>query len=169
MYREISVDPEIWNHVGFAYATQEDWENATAAFNRAVSLDPRYAEALFNLGEVYLSLALKNSNQNLVEKSTESFKKSIEMDSEYANPYFSLGKIYRQTDNLDGAIHCWEKAIEIQPNFEQALYYLGEAYLVKGEKDKALKNFLYLKEKFFHRYPEDLKKKIEDLIKKSKD
>ena len=168
MYREISVDPEIWNHVGFAYATQEDWENATAAFNRAVSLDPRYAEALFNLGEVYLSLALKNSNQNLVEKSAQSFKKSIEMDSEYANPYFSLGKIYRQTDNLDGAIHCWEKAIEIQPNFEQALYYLGEAYLAKGEKDKALKNFLYLKEKFFHRYPEDLKKKIEDLIKKSK-
>jgi tetratricopeptide (TPR) repeat protein len=168
MYREISVDPEIWNHVGFAYATQEDWENATAALNRAVSLDPRYAEALFNLGEVYLTLALKNKNQNLVEKAAESFKKSIEMDSEYANPYFSLGKIYRQTDNLDGAIYCWEKAVEIQPNFEQALYYLGEAYLAKGEKDKALKNFLYLKEKFFHRYPEDLKKKIEDLIKKCK-
>jgi len=154
--------------VGFAYATQEDWENATAALKRAVSLDPRYAEALFNLGEVYLSLALKNGDQNLLEKSSESFKESIKMDSEYANPYFSLGKIYRRTDNLDGAIYCWEKAVEIQPNFEQALYYLGEAYLAKGEKDKALKNFLYLKENFFHRYPEDLKKKIEDLIKKSK-
>jgi tetratricopeptide (TPR) repeat protein len=168
MYREISVDPLIWNHVGFAYATQEDWENATAAFMRALSLDPRYAEALFNLGEVYLSLALKNRDQNLLEKATESFKKSIEMDSEYANPYFSLGKIYRQSDDLDGAIYCWEKAVKIQPNFEQAIYYLGEAYLANGEKDKALKNFLYLKENFFHRYPEDLKKKIEDLIKKCK-
>jgi len=169
IYREISVDPEVWNYVGFAYATQEDWENATAAFKRAVSLDPRYAEALFNLGEVYLSQALKNRDQDLLEKASESFKKSIEMDSEYAYPYFSLGKIYRQADNLDGAIYCWEKTVEIQPNFEQAHYYLGEAYLAKGEKGKALKNFLYLKENFFHRYPEDLKKKIEDLIKKCKD
>lgn len=168
IYREISVDPEIWNHVGFAYATQEDWEKAINAFERAISLDPRYAEALFNLGEASLSLAIKKEDQNLVDKAAESFKKSIEMDSEYANPYFSLGKIYGQSDNLDGAIICWEKAVEIQPDFDQALFYLGEAYLAKGEKGKALKNFLYIKENFFHRYPEDLKKKVEDLIKRSK-
>jgi len=168
IYREISVDPEIWNHAGFAYGTQEDWEKAINAFERAISLDPRYAEALFNLGEASLSLAIKNRDQNLVDKAAESFKKSIDVDSEYANPYFSLGKIYSQSDNLDGAIICWEKAVEIQPNFEQALFYLGEAYLAKGEKEKALKNFLYIKENFFHRYPEDLKKKIEDLIKRSK-
>jgi len=155
--------------VGFAYATQEDWENASAALERAVSLDPRYAEALFNLGEVYLTLAQKNRDPNLLEKASENLKKSIEVDSEYANPYFSLGRIYRQSGNLDGAIYCWEKAVEFEPDFEQAIYYLGEAYLAKGEKDKALKNFLYLKENFFHRYPEDLKKKIEDLIKKCKD
>ena len=168
IYREISVDPEIWNHVGFAFATQEDWENATAAFERAVSLDPRYAEAQFNLGEVFLSLALKNRDPKLLETAAENFKKSIDMDPEYANPYFSLGRIYRQSDNLDGAIFCWEKAVEIKPDFDQAIFYLGEAYLAKGEKDKALKNFLYIKENFFHRYPEDLKKTIEDLIKKSK-
>lgn len=90
-YREIPGDPEIWNHMGFAYAVQEDWDNALAAFNRALTLDPRYAEAYFNLGEAYLSLALKNKDPNLLEKSSESFKKSIEMDPDYPHPYFGLG------------------------------------------------------------------------------
>ncbi|MFC2168142.1 sulfatase-like hydrolase/transferase [Acidobacteriota bacterium] len=168
IHREISVDPEIWNHVGFAYGTQENWESAIAAFKRAVSLDPRYAEALFNLGEASLSLAIKNRDQNLVDKAAESFKTAIDVDPEYANPYFSLGKIYSQSDNLDGAIYCWEKAVEIEPNFDQAIFYLGEAYLAKGEKDKALEKFLYIKENFFHRYPEELKKRVEDLIKRSR-
>jgi len=168
IYREISVDPEIWNHAGFAFATQEDWESAINAFERAISLDSRYAEAFFNLGEASLSSAIKNRDQNLIDKAAESFKKSIDVDPEYANPYFSLGKIYGQSDNLDGAILCWEKAVEIQPNFDQALFYLGRAYLTKGEKGKALEKFLYIKENFFHRYPEDLKKQVEDLIKRSK-
>jgi len=167
-YREIPGDPEIWNHVGFAYAVQEDWDNALAAFNRALALDPRYAEAFFNLGEAYLSLALKNKDPNLLEKSSESFKKSIEMDPDYPHPYFGLGKIYRQMGNMDGAIYCWEKAVELQPDFEQAQYFLGEAFLEKGDKTKALDCFLYLKENFFQRYPDELKKKIEAFIEQCK-
>ena len=167
-FREIPVDPEIWNHVGFAYAVQEDWDNALASFDRALTLDPRYAEAFFNRGEVYLSLALKNKDPNLLEKASESFKKSIEMDSDYPHPYFSLGKIYRQMGNVDDAIYCWEKAVELQPNFEQVLYFLGEAYLAKGDKSKALERFLFLKENFFQRYPDDLKKKIEAYIEQCK-
>ena len=167
-HREIAVDPEIWNHVGFAYAVQEKWDDAIQSFERAISLDPRYAEAFFNLGEVYLSLANKNKDPIMLEKSSEIFKKSIEMDPEYSPAYFSLGKIYRQSENLEGAIYCWEKAVELQPDFGQALYFLGEAYLTKGDKAKALDCFLYLKENFFDRYPEDLKKSIEAYIEKSK-
>ena len=167
-FREIPVDPEIWNHVGFAYAVQEDWDNALAAFNKALILDPRYAEAFFNRGEAYLSLALKNKDPNLLEKASENFKKSIEMDPAYPHPYFGLGKIYRQMGNVDGSIYCWEKAFELQPNFEQVLYFLGEAYLAKGDKSKALERFLYLKENFFQRYPDDLKKRIEAYIEQCK-
>ena len=167
-FREIPIDPEIWNHVGFAYATKEDWNNAIAAFDRALSLDPRYAEAFFNRGEAFLVLALENKDSGLLEKASENFKKSIEMDPDYPHPYFSLGKIYRQTGNLDGAIYCWEKAVELQPDFEQALFYLGEAYLARGDKAKALERFLYLKKNFFQRYPEDLKQKIEAFIEQCK-
>jgi arylsulfatase A-like enzyme/Flp pilus assembly protein TadD len=163
-FREIQVDPEIWNHLGFAYAVEENWESAIKAFDRAISLDPRYAEAFFNRGEAYLALAFKNKESDLLEESSESFKKSIEADPEYAPAYFSLGKIYRQAGNVDGAIYCWEKAVKLQPDFGQALFFLGEAYLAKGDKTKALERFLYLKENFIQRLPEDFKKKLEAYI-----
>lgn len=65
---------------------------------------------------------------------------------------------------MGGAIYCWEKAVELQLNFEQAQYFLGEAYLEKGDKTKALDCFLYLKENFFQRYPDELRKKIEAFV-----
>lgn len=163
-FREIEVDPEIWNHVGFAYAVKEDWDRAIQAFDRAISLDPRYAEAFFNRGEAYLSKAQKARDQDMALKASESFKKAIEMDPDYAPAYFSLGRFYRQSGNLEGAIYCWEKAVELQPDFGLAQLFLGEAYLEKGDKDKALERFQYLKEKFFQRFPDDLKKKIEAYI-----
>jgi arylsulfatase A-like enzyme/Flp pilus assembly protein TadD len=167
-FREIPVDPEIWNHVGFAYAVKEDWDKAIQAFERAISLDPRYAEAYFNRGEAYLSKAQKIRDQNMAMMASENFKKAIEMDPDYAPAYFSLGRFYRQAGNVEGAIYCWEKAVELQPDFGLAQFYLGEAYLEKGDKEKALERFLYLKEKFFQRFPDDLKNKIEAYIEQCK-
>lgn len=167
-FREIQVDPEIWNHVGFAYAVKEDWENAIKAFDRALSLDARYAEAFFNRGEAYLSLALQKKDPDLLEGSSENFKKSIEMDPDYAFPYFGLGKIYWEMGDMDSAIYCWQKAVELKPHFGQAIYSLGEAYLAKGDKARALHCFLYLKDHFFDQLSDELRGKIYAFIAKCK-
>lgn len=167
-FREIPVDPEIWNHVGFAYAVKEDWDEAIQAFKRAISLDPRYAEAFFNLGEAYQSKAQKIRDRNMAIMASENFKRAIEMDPGHAPAYFSLGRFYQQAGNVEGAIYCWEKVVELRPNFGLVQFYLGEAYLVKGDKDKALERFLYLKEKFSQHFSDDLMKKIEAYIEQCK-
>ena len=164
IYQEVSLDPEIWNNLGFAYSMKEQWDNAIAAYNRALSLDQNYAQVYFNLGEAYFSLAIKNRDRSLIQKAMENFRKATEVDPNYPSPYFGLGKSYQLSGNLDEAIVCWTKAIEIQPDFDQAIYYLGLAYLDKGEKSRALTCFNTLKENFFHSYPEAQKQKIEALI-----
>lgn len=108
--------------------------------------------------------AFREKDQNLIQKSSESFKKAIEIDLDYPYPYFGLGKIYRQVGNLDGAIYCWKKATELLPDFDMALYNLGVAYLEKGDKVKALDCFLELKKKFFHKYTEKMRMKINELL-----
>jgi tetratricopeptide (TPR) repeat protein len=91
------------------------------------------------------------------------------VDPNYPSPYFGLGRAYRVLGNFDGAIYSLEKAVELRPDFDAAIYYLGLTYFDKGEKSKALVNFNTLKEKFFPRYPEDQKRKIEELIRRCRD
>jgi len=165
-HRAISVDPEMWNDVGFAYANKGEWDRAIEAYGKAVSLDTKYVEAYFNLGEAYMSLASKNRNRDLLEKSVKNYQEAIRVDPKYPAPYFGLGRAYRIFGNLDGAITSLEKAVKLQPNYDAAIYYLGLTYMDKGENSKALACFQTLKEKFFPLYPEDQKRRIEELIKK---
>ncbi len=52
-----------------------------------------------------------------------------------------------QGGNLDGAIYCWEKTLELNPDLSLLFYNLGLAYLEKGDKVKALDSFIKFKEK----------------------
>lgn len=167
-YRAISVDPEMWNDVGLAYANKREWDKAVEAYGKALSLDAKYVEAYYNQGEAFLSLASKNRDPDLLKKSLESYQEASRVDPDYPAPYFGLGKVYRVFGNLDGAISSLEKAVALRPDFDAAIYYLGLTHMDKGENSKALACFNTLREKFFPLYPEDQRRRIEELIKKCK-
>ncbi len=168
-YSGITADPEIWNNLGFAYAKKEKWSEAKEAYNRALSLDHRYAEAFYNLGNAYLSQATKDRNIKPLQKSSENFQKAIDIDPNYPSPYFGLGMVCRILRNSDGAIYNLKKAVELRPDFNSAYYYLGLTYLEKGAKSQALACFTTIKEKFFFGYSEDQKRRIDALIEQCKD
>lgn len=168
-YKKISSDPEIWNDLGSAYAGLSDWEKAIESYGRALALDGRYAEALFNLGDVYLTLAVENKNFDLVKKSEESFEKAIQADPQYPSPYFGLGRAFRIMRKSDQAIANLKKAVELQPDFDAAYYYLGLSHLEKGEKSQALVCFTTIKQKFYPVYSEEQKRRIDELILQCKD
>jgi arylsulfatase A-like enzyme/Flp pilus assembly protein TadD len=168
-YMEISSDPEIWNSLGFAYAGRQEWNKAIQAYEKALSLDSRYAEAFFNLGDVYLTLANEKRDVDLVKKSLENFSKATEADPEYPSPFFGVGRAYRIMRNSDDAIANLKKAIALRPDFDAAYFYLGLTYLEKGEKSEALACFVTIKEKFYPAYSEEQKRRIDELIKQCKD
>ncbi len=168
-YRGIAADPEIWNNLGFAYAERGEWNKAIDAYNRALSLDNKYAEAFYNLGNAYLSEAMERRNTKPLQKSSENFQKAIEVDPNYPAPYFGLGRVCQILRNSDGAIENLKKAVELRPDFDAAYYYLGLIYLDKGAKSQALACFTTIKEKFYFGYSEDQKRRIDALIEQCKD
>src|ERR1700739_2440869 len=53
-YREVPKDsPVIANKIGIAYHQMMELESAKRQYERAVKLDPKYAEAINNLGTIY--------------------------------------------------------------------------------------------------------------------
>jgi tetratricopeptide (TPR) repeat protein len=79
-----------------------------------------------------------------------------------------LGTAYSLAGNLEGAIDCWQKALEVKPDSDEALYSLGLVYLDKGKPDEALKYLSRYKERYGHLLPPEGMKRLEDLIQKCK-
>jgi Flp pilus assembly protein TadD len=165
-FRVLETDPGTWVNLGVAYSSKGDLENARISYEKALSLDDKNAMVYNNLATNYLQLSQKMRDQVLFSRSIEYFKKAIELDPSYESPYEGLGNAYRSANNLDGAIFCWEKALQLKPNSDQTLYSLGLAYCDKGEPAKALDYLSRYQERTGHRLPPGERKKLEDLIRK---
>jgi arylsulfatase A-like enzyme/Flp pilus assembly protein TadD len=145
----IDWDPELWNYLGLAYMNKGDLDQAKTAYDRARSLDPKYAPVLCNLGTVHWTLARKNKDQAALEKALDYYKQALEADPNYAAAYNGLGAVYRLTGDRDAAIFCWGEAVRLDPTHKFALYNLGVAYLEKGDKANALTYLKRYKDRYY--------------------
>ena len=134
----IDWDPELWSYLGIAFLNKGDQDRALASYEHALSLDPKYAMVLSNLGTIHVSSAAKKRDRAELMKGMDYFKQAIDHDPNYAPAYNGLGAAYRMAGDLDAAIFCWAKAVALEPKYRLALYNLGMAYLDKGDKAKAL-------------------------------
>jgi arylsulfatase A-like enzyme/Flp pilus assembly protein TadD len=133
----IDWDPELWNYLGVAYWNKGDLDQARAAYEKALALDPGYAVVLNNLGSVAFSQAVKDKDAAELRRAVEYFRKAISRDPRYAPAYNGLGSATLMAGDADGAIASWLKALEIDPALRFTLYNLGAAYLERGDKAKA--------------------------------
>lgn len=76
-------DPETYVLMGDAYRRLIDGGNAVTSYNKALSLDPKLAEAKYKIGKVYLTQ--KNADYFL-----PAFEEAIQMDPKYAPAYYEL-------------------------------------------------------------------------------
>jgi|GEM_PF-2873548 len=120
-----AAQSRIYNLIGLAYMKQGvSVSSAIGSFEQAIKLDPKYAEAYFNIASAYSE---KNANPL---KAVEYFKKTIEVDPRYTKAYFGLGWFtLMQEDNPGQAIEYFQKTLDNYPDFAEALYGKGLAYI----------------------------------------
>jgi arylsulfatase A-like enzyme/Flp pilus assembly protein TadD len=162
----IDWDPELWNYLGVAYWNKGDFDNAVAAYEHALSLDPKYAVVLSNLGTVQASLAMKKKDVTALGRAMDYFKRAIECDPRDASAYNGLGAAYRMLGDVDAAISCWGQAVALEPGHRFALYNLGTAYLDKGDRANALKVLTRYKERYYKVLPERERASLDALLEK---
>lgn len=64
-------------------------------------------------------------------------QKALEKNQQQFSEWNLLGYTYFYEDKVDEAIKCWEKSVEIEPNFADAWDSLGEGWEKKGDLEKA--------------------------------
>ena len=123
--------------------TREDNEVAIAALERTVTKDPNFAAAHAELAQAYtwkLFLFAPNEKQ-LEEKAFVAVEKALALDPNSAVAYLARGRLLWTPVNHfphDRAIKEYRRALELDPNLDEARNQLALVYCHIGAFDEAL-------------------------------
>jgi tetratricopeptide (TPR) repeat protein len=133
----IRENPMAWiayNNLANLYSRMGRNEEVIALYNKAIVLDPNFAEAYNNRGLAYQSQG--NLNQALLD-----YNKAIQIDPNLAGAYYNRGLAYQSQGNLNQALLDYSKAIQINPNFAEAYNNRGLAYQSQGNLNQAFLDY----------------------------
>jgi len=129
----------LYFNLGISYYAIKDFPNAMNALKKSLefdNLEPNSGTIYFLIGQVYFEL------KDYVN-SINSYQTSLQCSNanEKAIIYNSLGIAYSGQGDYVNAIKVLEFVNKIDPNSARPYYNLGNAYILEGNKNKAIKVF----------------------------
>lgn len=140
----------ILNKIGIAYHQLMELDTARRYYERAVKLNPQYAEAINNIGTVHYA-------QKNYRRAISQYRKALKITPNSASIYSNLGTAYFARKNYEEASRAYAKALELDPdvfehrssygvllqerNVEERArfhYYLAKVYAQAGMNERAL-------------------------------
>ncbi len=170
-YKEGPLDSAIIeNKIGIAYHQMLQTEIAIKYYERAMKIDPSYAEATNNLGTIYYS-------RKSYRRAIKLYRKALKLSPNSASIYSNLGTAFFARKDYKRATESYQKALSLDPdvfehrsswgvmlqerNVEERAkfhYYLAKTYAKAGMNDRAL---LYIRKALEEGFTER-KKLMED-------
>jgi tetratricopeptide (TPR) repeat protein len=115
--------------------TKGDYVAAGTEFNKALEIDPKFADGYFMLGKV----ALHIGNPDMAFKG---FIKAVQLNPRHLKAHVEIGKLLLLAGAPDKALAKAESILKTNPGNEDALLLKGAVMISKKETDQALQ-YLY--------------------------
>jgi arylsulfatase A-like enzyme/tetratricopeptide (TPR) repeat protein len=138
---------DSWNMLGEAYLNTGQLDSARKALAAALDLDERDYLIFRNLGDVEFADFTRIRDQAAYERALECYGRAIELNPRDPSSRNALGFSYLQGGRAKEAIPQLQKAVELFPDYDTAIYNLGLAYFQTGEYAKSLENLVRFREK----------------------
>jgi tetratricopeptide (TPR) repeat protein len=124
-----------WYYLGRTKYNENRFEEAVAAFQQCLKLEPKHVKAEDNLGLAYQALGRRDD-------ALQAYRNAIDWQTavrtKNPGPFINLGGLLIETDQPEKAIEYLQKAIEIAPDDSKAHQQLGKAYFNLNDLPKAL-------------------------------
>jgi len=165
--RQDPFNPEGYFLKGIIYKNTKDTAKAISSFQTAVQVDPRYRDAMIQLGLLYSNqknptavqyfnnaFALDTTDvmplygkgmfyqeNNDFEKAKEAYKQCILYNPQYGDAYFNTGWILMHQDSLEKAERQFDHVTRIEPNNAEAYYNRGVCRELQQKKQEAISDY----------------------------
>ena len=154
-YKQAGLDsPVILNKIGIAYHQMLQLDAAKKHYERAIKLNPKYSEAINNLGTICYA-------KKSYRRATGFYNRALKLSPQSASIYSNLGTALFARKKYKDAFEAYQKALSLDPEvFEHRStygvllqersvderakfhYYLAKTYAKAGMNERAL---LYLR------------------------
>jgi len=122
------ANPEAAKLEGDRLAKALEFEEAVAAYSRAIQIDPEFAAA-------YKARGIARRRLHQPENALQDFDQAIHLDPEDAESYFQRAGLYVTLHKLEAAMEDFDKAIAKKPDY--ALAYAARSGAKSQVGDKA--------------------------------
>jgi tetratricopeptide (TPR) repeat protein len=120
---------------------EQSLQTAIDYFNRAIELDPRYADAYARLGEAYLLLYRLTNRPAHIELAAENATRGRDLDDTRPSTWITLGMIDAQRGAFADAERSFRNAIDRGPRSSLAYRELGRLQMRQGDMAAAEASF----------------------------
>jgi tetratricopeptide (TPR) repeat protein len=117
------------NKTGIAYHQMLDLANARRWYQKSIKLNPRYSEAINNLGTIYYA-------QKSYRRAIDQYKKALRV-SESASVLSNLGTAYFARKQYEEAALNYGKALALDPNVFEHRSTQGSVVQERSVEDRA--------------------------------
>ncbi|MBI3547885.1 MAG: tetratricopeptide repeat protein [Elusimicrobia bacterium] len=118
---------------GFARYVAKDLAGAEKDFEEAQGMDPKHALALFGQGSAM-------SSQGRSDEAIQALSAAIKL-RQRALFFIVRGTVYDKLRRFANAAEDYDRALELNPDFQWGYWYRGKDYREIGERGKALSDF----------------------------
>jgi len=101
-------NPLYWNELGIAHHNQAQLDQALKCYQKAVKVDPHYADAQNNIGTILYE-------RKKFPKAIRAYKRAISIRDNFAPFYLNLGYAYFSQKDFENSIASFRKALQLDP------------------------------------------------------